>query len=30
MTEIMERLRQNNPSLPPLSLRGGEVGLIIL
>ena len=30
MTAIMERLHRNNPSLPPLNLRGGEVGLIIL
>jgi len=29
MTAIMERLHRNNPSLPPLNLRGGEVGLII-
>gem|GEM_PF-5813887 len=24
------RLQRNNPYLPPLNLRGGEVGLIIL
>jgi len=24
---IIERLHRNNPSLPPLNLRGGEVGL---
>ena len=27
---IVKRLHRNNPSLPPLNLRGGEVGLIIL
>jgi len=26
----MERLLRNNPFLPPLNLRGGEAGLIIL